>query len=57
MTYNQKRHVELLKRSQDLKNQRKNLFIENQEENFKLSEYNIAVEEHIFGKIEIKLPY
>jgi hypothetical protein len=48
MTYNQKRHRQLLKRSQDLKNQRKNLFIENQEEYFELSEYNIAVEEHIF---------
>ena len=48
MTYNQKRHIELLKRSQDLKNQRKNLFLENQEEDFELSEYNIAVEEHIF---------
>jgi hypothetical protein len=48
MTYNQKRHVELLKRSQDFKNQRKNLFIENQEEDFELSEYNIAVEEHFF---------
>ena len=48
MTYNQKRHIELLKRSQDLKNQRKNLFIENQEEDFELSEYNIAVEEHVF---------
>ena len=57
MKYNQKRHIELLKRSQNLKNQRKNLFIENQEENFELSEYNIAVEEHFFGKIEIKLPY
>ena len=48
MTYNQKRHIELLKHSQDLKNQRKNLFIENQEEYFELSKYNIAVEEHIF---------
>ena len=48
MKYNQKRHIELLKRSQDLKNQRKNLFIENQEEDFELSEYNIAVEEHVF---------
>ena len=48
MKYNQKRHIELLKRSQDLKNQRKNLFIENQEEDFELSEYNIAVEEHFF---------
>ena len=48
MKYNQKRHIELLKRSQDLKNKKKNLFIENQEEDFKLSEYNIAVEEHFF---------
>jgi len=48
MTYNQKRPIQLLKRSQDLKNQGKNLFIENREEDFELSEYNIAVEEHIF---------
>jgi hypothetical protein len=48
MTYNQKRHIELLKRSQDLKNQKKNLFLENQEEDFELSESNIAVQEHIF---------
>ncbi len=48
MNYNQKRHRELLKRSQDLKNQKKNLFIENPEEDFELSQYNIAVEEHIF---------
>jgi hypothetical protein len=48
MTYNQKRHIQLLKRSQDLKNQGKNLFIENREEDFELSKYNIAVEEHIF---------
>nr|YP_010448046.1 hypothetical protein NRL27_pgp011 [Nitzschia dubiiformis]UTQ75527.1 hypothetical protein [Nitzschia dubiiformis] len=43
-----KKNIELLKRSQDLKNQKKNLFIKNQEEDFELSEYNIAVEEHIF---------
>ena len=48
MTYNQNRHMELLKRSQDLKKQGKKLFIENQEEGFELSEYNITVEEHIF---------
>ena len=48
MTYNQKRHIELLKGSQDFKNQGKNLFIENQEEDFELSEYNIAVERHTF---------
>jgi len=48
MTYNQKKHIELLKRSKDLKNQRKNLFIENREEDLELSEYNIAVKEYIF---------
>ena len=57
MKYNQKRHIELLKRSQDLKNKKRNFFIENQEEDFELSEYNIAVKEHFFGKIESKLPY
>ncbi len=35
-------------RSQDLKNQGKNLFIENPEEDSELSKYNIAVEEQIF---------
>jgi len=48
MTYNQKRHIQLLKRSQDLKNQGKNLFLENPEEDFELSKYNIAVEEQVF---------
>ena len=48
MTYNQKRYIQLLQREQDLKNQGKNLFIENREEDFELSEYKIAVEEHIF---------
>ena len=47
MIYDQKRHIELLKRSQDLKNQGKNLFQESREEDVELSEYNIAVEEYI----------
>lgn len=55
MTYNQKRHRELLTRSQNLKNQRKNLFIENQEEDFELSKYNIAVQEHIFWQDRYQL--
>ena len=42
MKYDKERHIELLKRSQDLKNKKNNLFIENQEEDFELSEYNIA---------------
>nr|WPV76466.1 hypothetical protein [Naviculales sp.] len=46
--YNKTRHIELLKHSQDLKNQGKNLSLENRKEYLELSEYNIAVEEHIF---------
>ena len=48
MDYNRKRHKQLMIRSQDLKNQGKNLFIENPEENSELSNYNIAVEEQVF---------
>ena len=48
MTYNQKRHIELLKGSQDLKNQGKTLFEESRKEDVELSEYNIAVERHLF---------
>ena len=48
MIYNQKRHIQLLKRSQNLKNYGKNLHIENPEEGFKLSKYNIAIERYIF---------
>lgn len=44
MKYNKKRHIELVKRSQDLKNQGKNLFLENPEEDSELSKYNIGVE-------------
>lgn len=47
MTSNQKRHIQLLKRQQELKNQGKTLFIENREEDFELSKYNLAVEQHI----------
>lgn len=35
-------------RSQDFKNQGKNLFLENPEEDSELSKYNIAVEEQVF---------
>ena len=42
-------------RSQDLKNQGKNHFIENREEDFKLSEYNIALEEHIFWQYQYQI--
>ena len=48
MDYNKERHKQLVIRSQDLKNQGKNLFLENPEEDSELSKYNIAVEEQIF---------
>lgn len=48
MTYNKERHKQLVIRSQDLKNQGKNLFLENPEENSELSKYNIGVEEKVF---------
>lgn len=48
MTYNKERHKLLVIRSQDLKNQGKNLFLENPAENSELSKYNIGVEEQVF---------
>lgn len=48
MIYNKERHKQLVIRSQDLKNQGKNLFLENPEEDSQLSKYNISVEEQVF---------
>ncbi len=48
MTYNKERHKQLVIRSQDLKNQGKNLFLENPEEYSELLDYDIAVEEQVF---------
>lgn len=39
MAYNQKRHIELLKRLQDLKNQGKSFYQESKEEYLELSKY------------------
>ena len=47
MTYNQKRHIELLKLSQDLQNQGTSLYKENPEEYLELYNYLNAVENHI----------
>ena len=57
MTYNQKRHIQLLKLSQDLDNQGKNFVKENREEYLELSNYNIAVQHHILwqGRYQISL--
>ena len=57
MTYNKERHKQLVIRSQDLKNQGKNLFLENPEEDSELSKYNIAVEEHVFWTLIITMGY
>ena len=48
MIYKKEKHIELLKRSQDLKNQRKNLFRENPEAYSELLNYEIAIEEQVF---------
>lgn len=55
MTYSQKRHIELLKLSQDLENQKKSLFIENTEEYLELAEYDAIVEEHILWQDRHKI--
>jgi len=46
--YNKERHKKMIIRSQDLKRQGKNIFIENSEEYFELSKYEQAVEEQVF---------
>jgi hypothetical protein len=48
MIYNQQRHIQLLNRSEDLKNQGKSFYQESPEESLELSSYNVAVEEKIF---------
>lgn len=44
------RYLELLKRLQDLKNQGKSFYRENQEDYLELCEYRAALEEHVFWK-------
>ena len=48
MNYNQKRHIELLKRAENFKSQKKSFFKENPEEYLELTKYSTAVEQHIF---------
>lgn len=48
MIYNQQRHIQLLKRSQDFKDQSKSFYKESPEESLELSSYSAAVEENIF---------
>ena len=55
MIYNQQRHIQLLKRSQDFKDQGKSFYKESQEESLELSSYNVAVEENIFWQQRYKV--
>ena len=55
MIYNQQRHIQLLKRSQDFKDQGKSFYKESPEESLELSSYNAAVEENIFWQQPYKV--
>nr|UQS76325.1 hypothetical protein [Haslea ostrearia] len=55
MTYNQQRHIQLLKRSQDFKDQGKSFYNESPEESLELSSYNVAVEQEIFWQQRYKV--
>lgn len=48
MIYNKERHKQLVISSQDLKNQGKNIFLENPKESSELSKYNVEIEEQVF---------
>ena len=50
MTYNQKRYIELLKRSEDLKNLGKSLYQESKDEYLELTKYEGAIESYIYWK-------
>ena len=50
MTYNQKRHIQLLKRLQDLKNQGKSFYQESKDEYLELSKYEGAIQSYIYWK-------
>lgn len=48
MTYNQKRHIKLLKRSQDFKNQGKSFYRESEDEYLELVKYEAAIESYVY---------
>ena len=50
ITYNKKRHIELLKRLQDLKNQGKSFYQESKDEYLELSKYEGAIQSYIYWK-------
>lgn len=55
MIYNQQRHIQLLKRSQDLKDQGKSFYKKSSEESLELSSYNISIEKNIFWQQRYKV--
>lgn len=55
MIYNQQRHIQLLKRSQDFKDQGRSFYKESPEESLELSSYNAAVEKNIFWQQRYKV--
>ena len=55
MIYNQQRHIQLLKRSQDFKDQGKSFYKESPEEYWELSSYSAAVEQNIFWQQRYKV--
>ena len=50
MTYNQRRYIELLKRSEDLKNLGKSLYEESKDEYLELSKYEGAIQSYLYWK-------
>ena len=50
MTYNQKRYIELLKRSEDLKNLGKSFYQESKDEYLELSEYEAVIASYLYWK-------
>ena len=50
ISYNLKRHIELLKHEKKVRSQNKSFFKENRAESLELSKYNAAVDQHIFWK-------
>ena len=55
MIYNKRRHIELLKISEDLKKQKKSLFTQNRADYDELLRYNTVIGEHIFWQDRYQL--
>lgn len=50
MTYSQKRYIELLKRSEDLKNLEKSFYLKSKDEYLELSEYEETIASYLYWK-------